>query len=56
MLAKAFLICITVVLMLLGPRIYQYYKHQQGYDDSTRIHQVGGNSFSVPQELPTSAQ
>jgi len=57
MLAKAFLICIGVVLMLLGPRVFQHYRHKWGYDDSTVVHQsTTGQSFSVPQELPTTPQ
>lgn len=56
MIPKALLICITVVLALLGPRIYQHYRHALGYDDSTVIHQVNGSSYSVPQEIPTTPQ
>jgi len=52
MVPKALLICITVVIALLSPRLYDYYKHKWGYDDSTVIHQTGGSSYSIPQEIP----
>lgn len=57
MLAKAFLLCITVVMALSAPRLYSYYKHKWGYDDSTVIHQSpSGSSYSIPHELPTMPQ